>query len=122
MTLPTATSHWDTQVCCTDSSAPGPVMSKMQNAVRSITPAASRIRRCSALTIGLHHRESHSCSRAITASPYTSSKPELDSYHCGRSQPTASKKRAPSFVCESCMGESRWSRSDSYCSAGWMMP
>ena len=42
MTLPTATSHWATQVCCTTSSASGPSMSKMQKADRSITAAASR--------------------------------------------------------------------------------
>ena len=46
-------------------------MSRIWNAVRSMTPAASRIRRCSALMIGLHQRESHSCSRGITASPYS---------------------------------------------------
>ena len=101
---------------------PGPVMSKMQNADRSITAAASRMRRCSALMIGLHQRASHSCSRGITASPYSSRRPALDSYQNGRSQPAVSKKTAPSFCWESCIGESRWSRSDSYCSAGWTMP
>ena len=97
-------------------------MSKMQNADRSMTAAASRIRRCSALMIGLHHRESHSCSRGITASPYSSRRPALDSYQNGRSQPAVSKNTAPSFCCEACIGESRWSRSDVYCSAGWMIP
>ena len=97
-------------------------MSKAQNAVRSMTPAASRIRRCSALMIGLHQRASHSCSRGITASPYSSTRPALVSYQNGRSQPTVSKNTAPSFFCDSFMGESRWSRSDSYCSAGWMIP
>ena len=90
MTLPMATSHCATQVCCTDARAPGPVMSKIENAVRSITPAFSRIARCSALMIGLHQRESHSCSRGITASPYFSTRSALDSYHQGRSQPTVS--------------------------------
>ena len=122
MTLPTATSHCATQVRCTVSRAPGPTMSKIQNADRSITPAASRIRRCSALMIGLHQRESHSCSRGITASPYSSRRSAFDSYQCGRSQPAVSKKKAPSFFCDSCIGASRWSRSDSYCSAGWMIP
>ena len=90
MTLPTATSHCATHVRCTDSSAPGPSMSKTQNADRSITPAASRIRRCSALMIGLHQRASHSCSRGITASPYSSRRCALDSYQCGRSHPAVS--------------------------------
>ena len=87
-----------------------------------MTPAASRIRRCSALMIGLHQRESHSCSRGITASPYCSTRPALDSYQSGRSQPAVSKKTAPSFCSDSYIGERRWSRSDSYCSAGWMIP
>ena len=79
-------------------------MSKTWNAVRSMTPAASRIRRCSALMIGLHQRESHSCSRGITASPYCSSRSAFDSYQCGRSQPAVSKKNAPSFCWLSCIG------------------
>ena len=72
--------------------------------------------------IGLHQRESHSCSRGITASPYWSTRWEFDSYQCGRSQPAVSKKNAPSFCCDSCIGDFRWLRSDSYCSAGWMIP
>ncbi len=72
--------------------------------------------------IGLHQRASHSCSRGMTASPYTSSRSALDSYQCGRSQPAASKNFAPSFFSDSYIGESRCSRSDSYCSAGWMIP
>ena len=72
--------------------------------------------------IGDHQRASHSFSRGITRSPYSSSRSALDSYQYGRSQPTASKNIAPSFVSDSCIGASRWSRSDSYCSPGCTMP
>ena len=72
--------------------------------------------------IGLHQRESHSCSRGITRSPYSSRRSAFDSYQCGRSQPAVSKKNAPSFCWESYIGDFRWPRSDSYCSAGWMIP
>ncbi len=50
------------------------------------------------MMIGLHQRESHSCSRGITASPYSSSRPAFDSYQNGRSQPAVSKKTAPSCL------------------------
>ncbi len=72
--------------------------------------------------IGLHQRESHSCSRGITASPYFSTRPALDSYQNGRSQPAVSKKTAPSFCWVSYIGEVRCGRSDSYCSEGCTMP
>ena len=42
--------------------------------------------------IGDHQRESHSASRRLIRSPYSSSSFAFDSYHCGRSQPAASKK------------------------------
>ena len=51
-------------------------------------PACSRIARCSALMIGDHQRASHSAPRGST--PYFSTSGALASYHCGRSQPTAS--------------------------------
>ena len=59
-------------------------------------PRARACARCSALMMGDHQRASHSCSRRPTRSPYSSSSGAFDSYHCGRSQPTASKKTAPS--------------------------
>ena len=69
--------------------------------------------------IGLHQRESHSCSRGITASPYSLERGRRwTRTSSGRSQPAVSKNTAPSFFCDSCIGASRWSRSDSYCSAG----
>ena len=85
-------------------------------------PAVSRIRRCSALMIGDHQRASHSCSRGITRSPYSATRAALDSYQNGRSQPAASKNTAPCSTCCACIGASRWPRSDSYCSPGWMIP
>ncbi len=72
--------------------------------------------------IGLHQRESHSCSRGMTRSAYSSRRWAFDSYQNGRSQPTASKNLAPSSCCEAYIGASRLSRSDSYCSPGWMIP
>ena len=69
-----------------------------------------------------HQRASHSCSRGITRSPYSSSRAALDSYQNGRSQPAASKNTAPSSCCEACIGAVRRGRSDSYCSAGCTMP
>ena len=50
----------------------------------------SRMAKCSALMIGDHQRESHSASRRLMRSPYSSSSPAFDSYHCGRSQPAPS--------------------------------
>ena len=71
-----------------------PTTSKIANADRSTIPARSRIARCSALMIGDHQRLSHSCSRGITASPYSPSRASLDAYQNGRSQPTVSKNSA----------------------------
>ena len=65
-------------------------MSKTANAEMSIIATRSRIARCSALMIGDHHRDSHSASRGITRSPYSSSNGLFDSYHQGRSQPAVS--------------------------------
>ena len=45
---------------------------------------------------GAHHRESHSAVRCVTRSPNSSTSAALDSYQKGRSQPAASKKKAPS--------------------------
>src|SRR3981081_3159249 len=70
-------------------------MSKIVKAERSKIPARSRMARCSALMIGDHQRASHSALRRVTRSPNSSSRSALDSYHCGRSQPAASKKTAP---------------------------
>ena len=53
-------------------------------------PARSRMARCSALMIGDHQRASHSASRLVTRSPYSSTSGAFDSYQCGRSQPAAS--------------------------------
>ena len=103
---------------CTASSAAGPEISSTANADRSTSAQASRMARCSALMTGDHQRDSHSASRRVTRSPYSSSSGAFDSYQCGRSQPPVSKNIAPSFFCDSCIGASRWSRSDSYCSAG----
>ena len=103
-------------------SAPGPETSKIANAERSKIPARSRIARCSALMIGDHQRASHSASRRPTRSPYSSSSGAFDSYHCGRSQPAASKKTAPSSCSRSWKGESRTSRFEAHCSSGWTMP
>ena len=46
--------------------------------------------------IGDHQRDSHSAVRGITASPNFATSGALDSYQNGRSQPTVSKKVAPS--------------------------
>ena len=72
--------------------------------------------------IGDHQRESHSASRGITASPYSPSRPALDSYQKGRSQPTVSKKTASRLLSLWCMGESRTSRLLAHCSEGCTMP
>ena len=40
--------------------------------------------------IGDHQRDSHSASRGITRSPYSSTSGAFDSYHHGRSQPAVS--------------------------------
>ena len=75
-------------------SAPGPVTSKIANALRSIIAARSRMARCSALMIGDHQRDSHSASRRVTRSPYSSSRFAFDSYQFGRSQPAVSMNTA----------------------------
>ena len=85
-------------------------------------PARSRIARCSALMIGDHQRASHSASRGLIRSAYSSSSGAFDSYHCGRSQPAASKNTAPSSFSRSWNGGSRRSRLDAHCSPGWTMP
>ncbi len=59
-------------------------------------PTLSRIARCSALVIGDHHRASHSWARGTFACGYFSKSAALEAYHCGRSQPRASKNTAPS--------------------------
>ena len=46
--------------------------------------------------IGDHQRESHSTSRPFTWSRNSSSSFSFEAYQCGRSQPAASKKTAPS--------------------------
>ena len=78
-TRPTGTSICATARLCSASSAPGPVTSKIANADRSTIPTRSRIARCSALMIGDHQRDSHSASRGITRSPYSSSSGAFDS-------------------------------------------
>ena len=55
-------------------------------------------------------------------SPNSSSSAAFDSYHCGRSQPAASKKTAPSSRSRSWNGDSRTSRFDPHCSSGWTIP
>jgi hypothetical protein len=92
---PTGTSTLLTHIRSRNAHARGPSKSNWLNAVRSTMPTLSRICRCSALVIGLHHRASHSCSRGAHASGNFSARPALDSYHCGRSQPRASKNTAP---------------------------
>jgi hypothetical protein len=46
--------------------------------------------------IGDHQRESHSASRSLMRSAYSSSSGSFEAYQCGRSQPAVSKKTAPS--------------------------
>ena len=92
---PTATSTLLTQTQLRKSQAPGPSKSNSLKAVRSTMPTLSRMARCSALVMGLHQRASHSCWRGWQASGYFSIRPALLSYHCGRSQPRASKNTAP---------------------------
>ncbi len=72
--------------------------------------------------IGDHQRVSHSASRRPTRSPYSSSSGAFDSYHCGRSQPAASKKTAPSSCSRAWKGERRTSRLEAHCSSGWTIP
>ena len=72
--------------------------------------------------IGDHQRASHSASRRPTRSPNSSSSGAFDSYHCGRSQPAASKKTAPSSRSRALKGERRTSRFDAHCSDGWTIP
>ena len=72
--------------------------------------------------IGDHQRESHSASRRVTRSPYSSTSGAFDSYHCGRSQPAASKNTAPSSRSRAWNGGRRTSRFDAHCSPGWTMP
>ena len=121
-TRPAGTSIWRSTVPCREASAPGPVMSKIVNADRSKMPARSRMARCSALMIGDHQRASHSAVRRVTRSPYSSTSGALDSYQKGRSQPAASKKKAPSSFSRAWNGASRTSRFEAHCSAGWTMP
>ncbi len=85
-------------------------------------PARSRMARCSALMIGDHQRASHSCSRGITASPYSPSSASLDAYQNGRSQPAVSKNTAPAAFSAACIGARRLPRSPSHCSPGCTMP
>src|SRR5213592_1615368 len=61
-------------------------MSNSENAETSIIATRSRIARCSALMIGDHQRDSHSASRGITRSPYSSTSPAFESYHQGRAE------------------------------------
>ena len=93
-TRPTGTFIWRIATCWTVLRAPGPVTSKIANALRSIIAARSRIARCSALMIGDHQRDSHSASRFVTLSPYSSSNPAFDSYQFGRSHPAPSTNTA----------------------------
>ena len=72
--------------------------------------------------IGDHQRESHSASRGITRSPYSSTSGRLDSYQFGRSQPAVSKNLTPSSVWRAKNGLTRTSRFDTHCSAGWTIP
>ena len=72
--------------------------------------------------IGDHHRASHSASRGMTRSPYSSSSPAFDSYQFGRSHPAVSMNRAPSSFSRGKNGLSRTSRFDSHCSKGWTIP
>ena len=97
-------------------------MSKIVNALRSTIPARSRIARCSALMMGDHQRASHSASRRLMRSPYSSTSGALEPYHCGRSQPAASKNTAPSSTWREWNGASRTLRFDAHCSPGWTMP
>jgi hypothetical protein len=62
--------------------------------------------------IGDHQRASHSASRRLIRSPYSSSSGAFDSYHCGRSHPAASKKTAPSSRSRAWNGARRTSRFD----------
>jgi hypothetical protein len=94
----------------------------MQNAVRSNIAARSRIARCSALMIGDHQRASHSASRGLTRPSKSASSFSLEAYQCGRSQPAASKKTAPSSCSRAWNGESRMPRELLHCSPGWTMP
>ena len=97
-------------------------MSKIANADRSTMPARSRIARCSALMMGDHQRESHSCSRGSTASPYSPSRASFEPYHIGRSQPTVSKNTAPAAFSAAYIGATRLPRSLAHCSPGCTMP
>ena len=117
-TRPAGTSVWRSAEHCTDASAPGPTMSKIVNADRSNSPARSRIARCSALMMGDHQRDSHSAVRRLIRSPNSSSSGAFDSYHCGRSQPAASKNTAPSSRSRTWNGARRMLRLEAHCSLG----
>ena len=105
------------------SSAPGPSMSKIWNArqvddagglahpqVLGVDDRAPPAR--VPLVLARHHRVAVLLERGRRWTRTSAAAPSRRS----RRRP----RRAS--AADSCIGESRWSRSDSYCSAGWMMP
>ena len=106
MTRPTRLSIWLAARRWRVARAPGPASSNLANGVMSNIATRSRVTACSAAIVGDHSR----ASQPQRDAPFTSrrsSSPALASYHCGRSQPAASKKAAPSSSCRGWKGVSR---------------